>query len=140
MSFIVATSLEEIRELLPRLKAATVPGQTNDGTRVMVGYKAFNSEPTTRQIHECALAREEGWDLTQYSGTLDRVFRNARGELCFTILCLERTNGDGRHHAYRSFNTVRGEIRQLVVLGQNQPNGHAVEEHIQPRKPGREEP
>ena len=123
MNFQVVTGQEEIATLLPQLKAATVPGQSNDGTRVMVHYKAAN-EPTARALHESALARDEGWDLTQYSGTLDRGFTNARGERCFTILCLERTNGDGRHHAYRTFNMVRGQVRQLVVLGTNNGNGN----------------
>lgn len=118
MSFMVVSNKEEIRALLPRLKAASEPGRSNDGTRVLVNYKAFG-EPAARARWESQIARDEGWDLRQYSGTLDRVFHNARGELCFTILCLERTNGDGRHHTYRSFNTVRGDIRQLVVLGAN---------------------
>lgn len=128
MNFRVVTGQEEIAALLPRLKAATVAGQTNDGTRVLVNYKAFG-DPTARAQWENQIARDEGWDLQQYSGTLDRVFRNARGELCFTILCLERTNGDGRHHAFRTFNCVRGEVRQLVILGTNGNGQHANGHH-----------
>lgn len=123
MNFQVVTGREEIAALLPRLKAATQAGQTHDGTRLMVSYKAFN-EPSERALCESQIARDEGLDMQTYTGVLDRVFKNARGELCFCILCLERTNGDGRHHAYRTFNTIRGEVRQVVVLGTNHANGH----------------
>lgn len=122
MNFQVVTGREEIAALLPRLKAATVPGRSNDGARLMVTYKAFG-EPTSRALHESSLAREEGWDMNTYTGTLDRVFRNSRGELVFCMLVLERTNGDDRHHAYRSFNAVLGDVQQVVVLGAN-VNGH----------------
>lgn len=123
MNFQVVSGREEIEALLPRLKTATQPGQTHDGTRLMVNYKSFG-RPTERSRYESEIARDEGLDLQTYTGVLDRVFRNAKGEVCFTILCLERTNGDGRHHAYRSFNLVRGEVRQVVVLGTNTANGH----------------
>ena len=134
MSIQVVTSKEEIRALLPTLKAATVAGRSNDGTRLTLSYKAFNP-PTERQRMDAELAREEGLDMETYSGVLDRVFQNARGELCFTILCLERTNGDGRHHAYRSFNTVRGDLKQLVILGTSQPNVHTPTGHVDSQKP-----
>ena len=98
MNLQVVTGRREIQETLQRLKAATVPGRSNDGTRLMVVYEAY-MKPTARAIEEASLAQEEGWDMQTYSGTLDRVFRNARGELVFTVLVLERTNGDGRHHA-----------------------------------------
>jgi|CXWL01.1.fsa_nt_gi hypothetical protein len=125
MSIMVLTSKEEILELLPRLKAASIAGHSNDGTKLAVTYHAFNA-PTARALEESELAREEGWDLHEYTGTLDRIFFNARGERCMTVLCLERTNGDGRHHAYRSFNLQRGNLKQLVVLGVNQPNGQRI--------------
>ena len=133
MSFMLVTNKGEMRELLPRLKAATVPGRTNDGTKLMVTYKAFNPA-SARALQEAELAREEGWNLREYTGTLDRVFRNARGELCFTMLVLERTSGGG-HHAYRSFNTMLGDLSQLVVMGVNQPNSQRAEVHAQPQKP-----
>lgn len=133
MSFMVLTDKSEIKALLPRLKTASAPGQSNDGTRLMVEYRAMNHEPTRRQLYESELAREEGWSLTTYTGTLDRVWNSALGDMLFTMLVLERTNGDGRHHAYRSFNVDRGELRQCVVLGEN----HASVEHVhaQPQKP-----
>lgn len=133
MSFMVLTEKSEIKALLPRLKVASAPGQSNDGTRLMVHYRAMNHEPTRRQLYESELAREEGWDLNTYTGTLDRVWTSARGDMLFTMLVLERTNGDGRHHAYRSFNVERGELSQLVVLGQNHANAEHV--HAQPQKP-----
>lgn len=114
MTFQVVAGRERIEAVLPTLRAATVPGETNDGVRLVVDYKAFN-EPTQRAVWEARVARDEGLSLQQYSGTLDRVFRNAQGELCFCMLVLERTTSEGRH-AYRSFNTVRGEVRQLIVL------------------------
>ena len=119
----VVTGREEIEALLPRLKTATEPGRTHDGTRLLVGYKAFG-RPTARSRFESQVARDEGLDLETYTGVLDRVFRNARGECCFTILCLERTNGDGRH-AFRTFNIMRGEVRQVVVLGTNASTTHS---------------
>lgn len=118
MNFQVVSGREEIEALLPRLKTATEPGRTHDGTRLMVNYKSFG-RPSARSRFESQVARDEGLDMQTYTGLLDRVFRNARGECCFSILCLERTNGDGRHHAYRTFNIVRGEVRQVVVLGTN---------------------
>lgn len=122
MNFQVVTGREEIEALLPRLKTATVAGRTHDGARLMVSYRAFN-EPTERALWESQIARDEGLDLQTYTGVLDRVFVNARGERCFTILCMERTNGDGRHHAYRTFNVVRGQVKQVVVLGTNHARG-----------------
>lgn len=123
MSLMVVTDANEIRALLPQLKAATIPGRSHDGARLVVNYKAFN-EPTERALRESQIARDEGLDLQTYSGILDRVFRNARGELCFTLFVLERTDSDGRHHLYRTMNTVKGEVLRLVVLGENRTNGN----------------
>lgn len=121
MNVQVIVGRQEIQAALKTLKTASEPGRTNDGVRVVVHYKAFRI-PTSRAIEEAALAREEGWALDTYSGTLDRVFFNKAGDCCFSIRCLERTTADGRHHAFRTFNTEKGLVKQLVVLGNG--NGH----------------
>jgi hypothetical protein len=130
MSVQVFTNRDEIQAVLPGLKVATVPGSSNDGARLVVTYHAFNP-PTARSLEESELARQEHLDQHQFSGSLDRVFRNAKSELCFCILCLERTNADGRH-CYRTFNTVRGDVKQIVLLD-NDGNDHHDNGH--PNKP-----
>lgn len=115
MNVQVFTNTEDIKAALPRLRAASVPGRSNDGIRLVVTYTAYQ-EPTQRAIQEAQPAREEGLDLHVYSGVLDRVFRNSRGELVFTVFVLERVRGDGHSHAYRSFNVAKGDVHQLVVM------------------------
>jgi len=115
MNVQVIVGAQEIQTALQTLKAASEPGRSNDGVRVMVHYKAFRT-PTPKALAEAALARDEGWALDTYSGTLDRVFTSRTGDLCFTIRALERVGGDGRH-CFRTFNTVRGQVLELVVMG-----------------------
>lgn len=112
----------EIEKALRTLKAASEPGRSADGVRLMVHYRAFRT-PNGRALQEAAVAREEGWALDVFTGRLDRVFENKSGELCFTICCLERQSLDGRH-CFRSFNLVRGNVRELVVLGNGNGASH----------------
>lgn len=126
MNVRVIVGREDIRRALKELRAASEPGRSNDGVRLVVQYKAFGI-PTPRALAEVALAKSEGWALDTFSGTLDRVFENKAGELCFSIRCLERQTFDGRH-CFRTFNTAKGKVLQIVVLGNGNGHSHDMNE------------
>ena len=105
-----------IEEALKSLKASTAPGRSLDGARIMVYYEALG-KATSRAIDQGGWARKAGWGLNTYTGILDRVFNNHSGELCFTMFVLERLDDIGTPGAFRTFNTVRGRVKQLIILG-----------------------
>jgi hypothetical protein len=121
MNVQVISGREEIQKALRTLKAASEPGRSSDGVRLMIHYRAFRA-PNAKALQEAAVAREEGLAMDLFTGQLDRVFENKAGELCFSIRCLERQSTDGRH-CFRTFNTVKGNVTELVILGNG--NGHS---------------
>lgn len=80
---------------------------------VFVGYVA--GRPVGPQgIKEAAIAIEEGFNLTQYTGQFRGIREARNGDLILTVWVQER--GVGSPGAYRAFNPSLGTLRTLEVL------------------------
>jgi hypothetical protein len=101
----------EILTVLAGLKQASEPGKKEDGTRVHVQYRSFG-KPTPAAIELAKRAEELGLTKDRYTGRVSRIWKSGAGDRMLTVLVeLERD------HQFRTFNLDKGEVLQLVVLG-----------------------
>jgi len=78
---------------------------------VFVAYTA--GRPAGPQgIEECSKAREEGINLTHYTGQFKGIRVTKKGEHVMTLWVQER----GENGAYRAFNPSLGTLRTLEVI------------------------
>ncbi len=79
---------------------------------VFVGYEA--GRPASPQaVKETSIAREQGFNLTHYTGHFKGIRVTKKGEHVMTVWVYERANGTG---AYRAFNPSLGTLRTLEVI------------------------
>jgi len=78
---------------------------------VFVGYEA--GRPACAQgIKEASVAREQGINLTHYTGQFRGIRVTKKGEHVMTLWVQERGEGG----AYRAFNPTLGTLRTLEVI------------------------
>lgn len=98
-------------DALPKLRSASEPGKKEDGTRVHVQYKAFGEATPAAKV-AAQRAADLGLPHDRYTGRVSRVWKAKNGDQMLTLYVeLERD------HQYRSFNLEKGEVLQLVILG-----------------------
>lgn len=106
----VPLTADEVRAILPSCMFATVPGRSEDGALIHVGYRAFRPA-TPQQVKEAKVAEEVGQPLDQYTGRLNRVWETKNGDTIITMFVVLQ-----RENRYRSFNVDRGNLFVLRVL------------------------
>ena len=106
-------SIKEILEVLGKVKEASEPGKTEDGTRIHIRYeKKKDSKVTERAKEEAKRASELGLPSNAYTGRVSRVWEAKDGSIMLNMFVeLERD------HTYRSFNINKGKILHIAVLG-----------------------
>lgn len=103
--------VDDVKEMLEEAKQATVPGSSHDGTRLHLWYKGF-CEPTEKAKEEAIRAKELGLPSDRYTGRVDRIYESKSGDMILTMYVeLERD------HTFRSFNLDKGQVFQIVILG-----------------------
>jgi len=103
----------EVMEALAECRTKESTG--TQGALIHISYSPFN-EGTELSREQSQPARDMDLPLNHYTGRLDRVFTNAHGQLCFTVLVeLERSDSDG-HPVYRTFNAVEGTVNHIHVV------------------------
>lgn len=105
-----ALTAEQVRATLPTRMFATVPGKSEDGALIHIGYRAFRPA-TEKQVEEARVAEEIGQPLDQYTGRLDRVWETKGGDTIITMLVVLQ-----REKKYRAFNVDKGSLFVLRVL------------------------
>lgn len=101
----------KILSVIAGLRQASQPGKTEDGTRVHIHYKAFGT-PTPEAVKAAQRSEELGLPRDRYTGRVSRIWKSGSGDLIVTVKVeLERD------HMYRSFNVDKGEVVNIVVLG-----------------------
>jgi hypothetical protein len=102
-----------VLDLLAKCKGATVPGKSEDGTRLHVEYHRIPGRKVTdRAKQEAERAKVLELPMDRFTGKLDRVWVSKAGETQVTVLVeLERDK------KYRTFNVDQGEIHKFVILG-----------------------
>lgn len=107
-----AWTAEDIQRVLDKVHGAASVNGAEDGTRVHIHYKSFGV-PTPQSIRCASRAEELGLSRDRYTGRVHRIWKNKSGEQILTLWVeLERD------HMFRSFNLVKGNIFQFVVLGE----------------------
>ncbi len=110
----------EVKAILTGVKGCTEkPGangkveRTEDGTRIHLHYKRIPGAKVSAQAAQVAQrAAELGLPPDRYTGRVSRVWKSGQGDIILTAFIeLERD------HVYRSFNIDKGEVVNLVVLG-----------------------
>jgi hypothetical protein len=100
-----------LNSLLKKLKQASEPGKVEDGTRVHLHYKSFGT-PKPKAILEAQRAEELQLPRDHYTGRVSRIWKSEAGDKMLTVYVeLERD------HHWRNFNLNKGELLQLVVMG-----------------------
>lgn len=89
------------------------------GSHVRVRYVA-GAPAKDRAIDEAETAKERGLDLHVYTGSLEQVGLNKRGQFYFTLFAVDRDtvtpDGAKRRGAFRTFNPSKGELLALRVI------------------------
>lgn len=78
---------------------------------VFVGYEA-GRPPTVQAIKEASLAREQGINLTHYTGQFKGIRVTKKGDHVMIVWVQER----GQAGAYRAFNPTLGTLRTLEII------------------------
>lgn len=78
---------------------------------VFVAYEA-GRPATATGIAEASKAREEGFNLTHYTGQFKGIRTTKKGDHVMTVWVQER----GENGAYRAFNPTLGTLRTLEVI------------------------
>ena len=103
---------QDIIDLLPKLRSASEPGKKEDGTRVHIQYHAFR-DASPNAVEQAKRADELGLPKDRYTGRVSRVWKTVTNDQMLTVYVeLERD------HQWRSFNLNRGDLLQLVILGE----------------------
>lgn len=98
--------------ILANVRQASEPGKKEDGTRVHVQYKSFGT-PKPAAIAAAKRAEDLGLPKDRYTGRVSRIWKSGDGDRMLTVYVeLERD------HQYRSFNLDKGEVLNIVVLGE----------------------
>jgi len=106
-----AMEAQAVKVTLGGMRQATIPGTSHDGTRIHIQYKAFR-EPTDKAKTEATRATELGLPTDHYTGRVDKIYESKSGDMILTMYVeLERD------HTFRSFNIDKGQVFQIVVLG-----------------------
>ena len=102
----------EVEKVLAGCHGASAKG-INDGTRVHVHYTAIKSRPVASQaVVEAARADELGLPQDRFTGRVNSVWKSKAGDTILNLMVeLERD------HKFRSLNVSKGQIHNLVVLG-----------------------
>jgi hypothetical protein len=86
------------------------------GSLLFVSYSA-GRVPTDRAYREGARAQRQGIARRHFTGELTSVWKNKKGEFCFTVKTPERDDErTGQQEAWRTFNPSIGELHSLEVL------------------------
>ena len=102
----------DVIAMLPKLRPASEPGKKEDGTRVHLQYHAAD-EATPKAVEQAKRADELGLPKDRYTGRVSRIWKTVTNDQMLTVYVeLERD------HQWRSFNLDRGDLLQLVVLGE----------------------
>lgn len=104
---------DQVLVYLANLRPATVPGRSNDGSRIHLHYRAIPGRKLTDQeIEEARRADELGLNRDRFTGRYDHAYISVTGDLVVVMLVeLERD------HKFRSFNVDRGKVFRIVHFG-----------------------
>lgn len=107
-----------LKTMVKNLKVSTVPGHSNDGAKVRVHYKAFRPSDEGGRL-AAKTAVEMGMDKDTYTGVLDKVWvtKGGKGDLCMTVLALERIDPNTGKYTFRTFNLEKGTVVSIQLLG-----------------------
>jgi len=105
-------SVGDVQAMLAKCHGASAKGN-NDGTRLHVHYTAMRKTPVTATaIAEAERADELGLQKDRFTGRINSVFTSKAGDTILNMMVeLERD------HKFRSLNVSKGQIHNLVVLG-----------------------
>ena len=103
---------KDIAKVLGELREASGP-KAADGSRIHLHYTSMSgSRLSPVAVQDAQRAKELGLPQDRYTGRVNRIFTSAVGDRILNMLVeLERDR------KFRSFNLSRGQVHNIIVLG-----------------------